>query len=158
MKPMTWEMTPGKSVPGTLGALQRYTRQERFISRSFPPFSGAAPQAEFALFSGGHRRPLDEFERPIVILGNGGATLHPVSGIYVVNAQSVMHSGEVDMPANDAVHPGLARFVHQRFLEAADDRDRVLDLLLGPGAERPILQAKAPSHPIDGNIDAQSQV
>jgi len=46
-----------------------------------------------------------------------------------------VHVGIVDVAADDAVDAALARLQRQRLLEAADDADRVLDLVLGPGRE-----------------------
>src|SRR5690606_18137681 len=87
--------------------------------------------------------------RPVRMLDDGRAAFHPVAGVDVGEAVEIALRRVVDMAADDAVDALAFRLGGQRFLEAADEIDGVLDLELRPGGEGPVGQAEPAADAID---------
>ncbi len=82
--------------------------------------------------------PMHDRQSAVEILDQGGAAFHPVAVVAVEDAVDVADLGLVDVPAHHAIGaaaPGLRR---HRVLELAHIADRVLDLVLEEGGERPV--------------------
>ena len=76
------------------------------------------------------------------IFDKGAAAFNPVSVVEVKDAADLADLGMMDMAAHHPVHAALSASRRHGFLEAGDIFDRVLDLVLQPGRQRPIGQAQ----------------
>ena len=74
------------------------------------------------------------------------------------HAVHLLDRGMVDMAADDAVDTAAARFLRHDLLEMADEVDRLLDLDLRPGRERPVGHAEQPAQAADDAIDDDRDV
>jgi hypothetical protein len=86
--------------------------------------------------------PGDEFEPPVMVLGDCRAALDPVAAIDVMDAERVMHRGMMDVPADHAIDIMTLRLRGERPLVIADKIDGIFDLELCPFRQRPIAQAE----------------
>ena len=80
------------------------------------------------------------------IFDKGAAAFNPVSVVEVKDAADLADFGMVDMAAHHPVHAAHFGFARHDLLEAGDVFDRVLDLVLQPGRQRPIGQAQLLAH------------
>src|SRR5262249_43771847 len=100
--------------------------------------SGCAPpphrqSASLLLVQGSaFRRPVDDFDAAVEMFDGGRATLHPIAGIDIGEAAEVAERGAVDVTADDTVNTLPCGFSAQRFLESADEVDRMLHFDFGP--------------------------
>lgn len=63
-------------------------------------------------------------------LDERGQTFHPVAVVAVEQSVDLADLGAVDVPADHTVVAAPARLARQHLLEAEDETDRVLDLVL----------------------------
>jgi hypothetical protein len=89
---------------------------------------------------------------------NGGATFHPIPGVNVIQPVDFADAGAVNMPADDAIIAFTPRLISQNTLIFADKADRLLDLLLGPVGQRPILPTQKPPGPIKPRIQPKGEL
>jgi len=87
----------------------------------------------------------------------GGATLDPVSIIVISDVPEPADFGGMDVAADHAIDVALGGRTGDHFLEAGDERDRILDALLHMGGERPIRQAEAPPHEIHNAVGLEQE-
>ena len=80
------------------------------------------------------------------------STQSPV--LMYCDVAEVLDRRMMDVAADHAVDLGAPRLLGQHVLERADEVDRLLDLHLGPGRERPVGQAEQPAHPRHQPVDA----
>jgi hypothetical protein len=92
-------------------------------------------------------------------LDDGGAALHPVAAVEVVDAAlEDAVGGVVDVAADDAVGLSAARLCRHRLLEGADEGHRLLDAVLEVGRERPVAEPQMAPHPVQGVVEPQCQL
>ena len=99
--------------------------------------------------------PVHDAQATIEVLDQRGAAFDPVAVIAVEDAIDVADLGVVDVAADHAVDAAPARFARHRVLVAVDELDRVLDLVLQVGRQRPVGQAELAAAPVEGGVDAQ---
>ncbi len=92
------------------------------------------------------------------MLDHCGAALDPVSAIVVSDAGELMDCRIVNVSAQNRVDPKFLGIANYRFLEFADEADRVLHPLLRVSAERPVAQAKSPADEIDRRIKGEQKL
>jgi hypothetical protein len=95
---------------------------------------------------------------PGLVLDQGGAAFDPVAVVAVGDAVHVADLGVVDMAADDAVEAAAAGFLGQRRLEVVDVLDRVLDLELEVGRQRPVGIAEPAAHQVVPIVERQREV
>jgi hypothetical protein len=93
-----------------------------------------------------------------MVLGNRRAAFHPVAGIDVAYAANVFHDSVMDMAADDTIGIFTARLIGNNPLEFADEVDRMLDLQLRPGRERPIGHSETAADGSQSDIDDDRHV
>ena len=76
------------------------------------------------------------------MLDQGRAAFDPIAVVGVGDAVHVAQFGGVDVPADDAVEPAPARLCHDRLFVTRYVLDRVLDLVLEEGRQRPVRQTE----------------
>ena len=130
-----------RTTPFTCGAQASVTIRIRIRPRP----AGRA-QARFRTRSKRARRdfvgPVEDFHPAVLMLDQSGAAFHPVAVIIIDELAEAARLGGVDMAADDAVDLQPGRLVRDRFLEAGDELDRVLDLVLGVLGQRPVRQVR----------------
>lgn len=87
-----------------------------------------------------------------MVLDEGGTAFDPIAGVDIGQALDLAMRGVVDMPADHAIGMVPARLGGEAGLELADIVDRVLDLELGPGRERPMRQVQPAAHLVDDGV------
>src|SRR5271166_3156737 len=79
------------------------------------------------------RRPVDQFQPPVMMLDQGGTAFHPVAVVQVQHALHLAHLGVMDVATHHAVKAAAARLARQRALEPIDRLHRFFYLALQPG-------------------------
>ena len=91
----------------------------------------------------------------VVVLDHQRAGFDEVAGVDVSDAVDLADDRVMDMAADDPVDAAALGFAGKLALERADEIDRVLDLELGPGRERPIGQAERPPRRVEMRVDEE---
>ena len=97
----------------------------------------------------------DQFEVAVEVLDQGGAAFHEVAAIVIAHAVDDANGGVMDVPTKDALHAEVPGVADHRLLELADERHRVLDLVLHESAQRPIAPAEAAAQEVDRVIELE---
>lgn len=101
--------------------------------------------------------PVDDFHAAVRVLHQRGAAFHPVAIVVIGDVPEPADFSGVNVAAHHPVRPALASGVGHRLLEPADIFNRVLHLTLEVGGQRPVRQAEAPAHGVDGGVEPQQQ-
>ena len=72
------------------------------------------------------------------MLDDGGARIDPVAAVDIGKAVDLADRRPMDVAADDAIEPALARVMDGRLLEVEDEIERRLDLALGETRQRPV--------------------
>ena len=67
-------------------------------------------------------------------------------------------TGPVLVDTNNPIDPALFSGMGDSFLEPRDERDRVLDLVLGVRRKRPVRQVEPPPHRVDRHVEFEQEV
>src|SRR5690606_25933778 len=87
--------------------IARISKGVRLLIRQFrrtqDSLAGSAAQTQLAGLASDHVGPFDQLKRAVAIFHDGRAAFDPVASVDVVDAQAVMHVGEVDVATNYAI-------------------------------------------------------
>ena len=91
----------------------------------------------------------DQVKFAFKVLDQRGAILHPVAAVHVSEAVHVANFRLVNVPANYAVHPVLARILDQRVLVIAHVFHGALGGIFHVAGERPVAKSEATTDAIE---------
>ncbi len=92
------------------------------------------------------------------MLDQGRAAFDPVAVVAVEDALDRAHLGGVNVAAHHAVGAPPSRLGDDGGLEAADVFDRLLDLVLEVGRQRPVAEPQLAPDPVDGGVDGKRRL
>src|SRR4051794_18374221 len=92
------------------------------------------------------RRPVDQFQTPVLMFNQRGAAFHPVTAVQVLDRIHLTHFGVVNVPADDPVEAAPPGLGSQRTLETIDRLYCLFHLPLQPRRQRPVGIAQAAAH------------
>lgn len=87
-----------------------------------------------------------------------GAAFDPVPAVVIGTVAKFPNGGAVNVPAKHTINRKLFRVVDDFFLKPANKTDRVLDSLLGVGAQGPVTEAESSAEEIDERIERQQEL
>ena len=99
--------------------------------------------------------PVQDFQAAVGVFDERRAAFDPVAVVAVEDAVDGPHLGGVDVAADDAVGAQPSRLGDDGGLEAADVFDRLLDLVLEVGRQRPVAEPQLAADPVEGGVDGQ---
>ena len=100
----------------------------------------------------------DEAEVAVEIFRERRAVLHPVATVQIKQSADLPDLGAVDVPADHARHPALARELDHRVLVVGDVFHRRLGFQLDVGGEGPVAEPEAAPRAIDPHVQVQDAV
>src|ERR1700743_588446 len=98
-------------------------------------------------------RSVEDFQLPTLMLDQRGAAFDPVAVVAVGDAVDLADVGVVDVAADGAVDMMTASLLGQHGFECTDELDRVLNLVLEIGRQRPIRQVQLAPDRVEPDID-----
>src|SRR5205823_4052611 len=101
--------------------------------------------------------PVDDLHSAVSVLDERGAALHPVAVVIVSYIPNLPDFRRMDVAADNALRAALVGRMRDHFLEARDELDRVLDLLLEVSSERPIRQPALAADPVEDAVELKQQ-
>jgi len=111
-----------------------------------------------ALETGHGISPPEQFETAVVVFHQSAATLHPISAVAIDDVVQLDDLGAMNVPADYPVDAESGGLVRHRFLEVADELDRVLDLMLQKSRQGPVREVESASYAVDEIIRFEQPV
>ena len=92
------------------------------------------------------------------MLDDERAGFDEIAGVDILDAFDLLDDGMMDVAADDAVGAAAPGLAGELLLERADEIDRILHLQLGPGRERPVVEAKQAAHRVEMGVDEDREI
>ena len=100
-------------------------------------------------------RPPNDFENPLLGLGDRRAAFDPIAGVDIDDFADLAHGGVVNMAADHPLGAVTARLLSERRFELADIVHRALDPVLEIGRERPVGHAQPAANGVEMGVGPQ---